>query len=206
MNKIEVVENKTKRNKKRRRTKYRELSIIGDQKGGRMYFPHTISSYRAPSGSRILHGFRLITQYVFKSNEEVRKELDIRITVGYERYSLSETIFVEVPDTPIFFNPNLWQVVDDRQIRSLAPDLVVPLPRKLVTPTRKTLDNYGLDVSMFRSERYLGIPICLATRNKENINEGWLYVYATVVNDVEGICFEADSKTPVVIIGNIQNL
>lgn len=111
-----------------------------------------------------------------------------------------------MPETPIFYHRNFWQAVDDRRIRLSVSDLTVSEPRKLITPFRKTLDNYGLNVSMFQREYYLGIPICLATRNRQYIDEGWLYVYATLVNGIEGICFEADSKTPVEVIGNIQNL
>jgi len=91
---------------RRRRTKFRKLSMFGDSPAGRMYYPHCVKSFQAPHGSEIRHGFRLMTQYASALKPE-KKFLELRITVGYERNSLKETIIVEVAGDSDLLPPEL---------------------------------------------------------------------------------------------------
>lgn len=187
---------------KRRRTKTRDLFPIGDFSNCRMYYPHNVNSCKEQYGNGVLHGFRIRTYFLSKKKER-KIPIELEILLSYNYHSLKEFILVHTKGAPVFYHQRFWEPFEDG-IKLKIPDYAVNEPRKLITPNRKTLDGYGLNISMFQRDNYLGIPVCLATQTKENVNEGWLYVYSTTVGDIDGIGFETDSQTPIKITGELR--
>lgn len=193
-----------RRNKKKRNLiRPRQMKPVGIRNGGKICYPTSIKSYKKEWNYHHLHGFQVQTHF---HSIVTKKQTPLTIIVwSYTNPdSLQETIGVRVQELPIFLKQDDVVQVSETWFITNQPNHHISEPRRLIVPHRKTLDNYQLNISVFQLENYIGIPTYMASRDKLNITEGWLYGYNTIVNGMEGVYMEADSVVPYAFTGNVH--
>jgi hypothetical protein len=195
--------NSTFQKHRRRLIKPRNLDTVGEANKGKICYPSSIKSSTQEWLNYHIRGFCVHTRYHSILSGE-KKPLLLRFWSFTHVDTLDEYIGISSTDLPLFVKES-----DVKPIKELDESLLVSKnsnhkcsePRKIIVPHRKTLDNYGLNITLFQRDNYLGIPICLASRDKKKITEGWVYLYNTVINGVEGLYYEVDCRIPYLIYG-----
>lgn len=192
---------------KRRLIKPRSLRDVGFHEGGKIFYPTSVKSASLPYSvdTRIyLRGFWVNTHYNSMLTKE-KKPLRIGVWSYTNPDTLEEYIGLRTDTLPIFVQKehlirrnDLWCVTSEK-------GLVTKAPSNIIVPHRKTLDNHGLNITLFQKENYLAFPTYLKN-DKENIKEGWVYAYNTVVNGREGIYMECISKVPFAFRGEVYGV
>lgn len=178
---------------KRRGIKPKKLIEVGDYENGKVYYPDKVVSDVLIWDDYYLKGFKLKTEY-----DSILSEGKKKFTMGFysctDADTLEEIIIIDISEEILFADYKKVRKINGKQVESLKSPNVNKEPRKIITPHRKTLDNYNLEITIFQRDNYIGVPICLSNTDKTDIEETWIYIYNTTLKGKEGLFIEIDDN------------
>lgn len=194
----------------RQKKKPKNLKLVGYHGQGKIFYPTAINRDRREWKDYLIHGFLIKTKFLpVVSQAQISRKLNFFIWNYTNADTYQEYLGLQLEaeeDIPIFVSKEKTREVmfeDERWVVYDQPAVKVEVPRKVIVPKPKVFDSYNLDITLFTKNNYLAIPVCIATITKENISEGWIYAYPTVIDGVEGIYIEANSETPFSFRGQV---
>lgn len=194
---------KSFRKHKRRLTKTRKMQQVGDYLDGKVFYPSSIRSDKSFWRDYRIHMFRIETYF-----QSILTKSKTPLNVGFWHLTHADTfkeyLGLSSKKVPVFAKKGDYKWVEDKLYLSTTSEYRSSLPRRIVVPHRKTLDNYGLNICVFQKDNYLSIPLCVSSLDKKKITVGWIYLYNTVIDGVEGIYYEIDHKIPLNLQGNVH--